>query len=162
LHPNILCLFRMVAGVKTPQTIDVVKIDPAVFEDNKYQVRNYKTKETKRAKDGFRSHWQLLTDRDVYTATLGHELGHLIGEDHIRALEGDEQCKVNPGLNRCYGLTPEELWNIMGAGTEITKINVKPWIDALQNLVGGPPMHSCTEKLLKSMGCQQHACRNLL
>jgi hypothetical protein len=57
------------------------------------------------------------------------------------ALEGDEQCKVNPGLNRCYGTTPEEMHSIMGAGTEITKINAKPWTDALKNPVGGPPLH---------------------
>lgn len=91
--------------------------------------------------NGFRSHWRLPTDRDVYTPVLGHELGHLIGEDHIEVMKGDAQCKANPNLNRWYGLTLEELRNIMGAGKEIDKINVKPWIDALQKLVGGPPMH---------------------
>ena len=151
LHPNILCLFRLVSGLKTSQTISVVRIDPAVFEDTKYEVRNYKTKATRKAMLGFRSHSGLLTEHDVYTPVLGHELGHMIGEDHIMALKGDQQCKVNPGLTRCYGTTPEELRNIMGGGTEITKFNAKPWTDALKDLVGGPPLH-CYIFLLTTPG----------
>src|SRR6202007_1326046 len=78
--------------------------------------------------------FESATDRDVYTAVLGHELGHAINEDHSLALKGDAQCKVNPNLDRCYGLTPEEIRNIMGVGTEITEINVGPWIDHLQHI----------------------------
>jgi hypothetical protein len=140
LRPNILCLFRMESGAKESATFNVVRINPDVFADSKFEVPNYKTKKTKRAQSGFRSHSSLLTDRDVYTPVLGHELGHAINEDHILALEGDAQCKVNPNQDRCYGLTPEELRNIMGVGTEITEINVGPWIDHLQIMVG-KPMH---------------------
>ena len=140
LRPNIICLFRMESGARNSATFNVVRINPSVFEDPKYEVPNYKTKKTKPAKNGFRSHESLLTDGDVYTPVLGHELGHAINEDHILALEGDAQCKVHPNLERCYGLTPEELRNIMGAGTEITEINVGPWIDHLNNIVGGDPM----------------------
>ena len=140
LRPNILCLFRMESGAKTSEIFNVVRINPEVFEDPKFEVPNYKTKKTKRVENGFRSHSSLLTDRDVHTPVLGHELGHAINEDHILALEGDAQCKVNPNLDRCYGTTPEEVRNIMGSGTEITEINVGPWIDHLQTIVGGPPM----------------------
>ena len=69
----------------------------------------------------------------MYTPVLGHELGHMIREDHILAMKGDTQCKVNPNLNRCYGLTPEEQANIMGSGRQITAINVRPWSDALKD-----------------------------
>jgi hypothetical protein len=106
MRPNILCLFRMVSGAKASEIFNVVRINPDVFADPKFEVPNYKTKKTKPAKNGFRSHSSLLTDRDVYTAVLGHELGHAINEDHILALKGDAQCKVNPSLDRCYGLTP--------------------------------------------------------
>jgi hypothetical protein len=80
----------------------VVRINPEVFEDPKFEVPNYKTKKTKRVDAGFRSHSGLLIDRDVLTATLGHELGHALNEDHILALEGDAQCNVNPNLDRCW------------------------------------------------------------
>ena len=141
MRPNILCLFRMVSGARASEIFNVVRINPDVFADPKFEAPNYKTKKTKPAKNGFRSHSSLLTDGDVYTPVLGHELGHAIDEDHILALKGDAQCKVNPNLDRCYGLTPEEIRNIMGVGTEITEINVGPWIDHLQNIVGGDRMH---------------------
>ena len=141
MRPNILCLFRMVSGARASEIFNVVRINPDVFADPKFEAPNYKTKKTKPAKNGFRSHSSLLTDRDVYTEVLGHELGHAIDEDHILALKGDAQCKVNPNLDRCYGLTPEEIRNIMGVGTEITEINVGPWIDHLQNIAGGDRMH---------------------
>ncbi len=141
LRPNILCLFRMESGAKDSETFNVVRINPEVFENPKFEVPNYKTKKTKRVDAGFRSHSSLLIDSDVHSDNLGHELGHAINEDHILALKGDAQCKIDPNLDRCYGLTPEEVQNIMGRGKEITEINVGPWIDHLQNIVGGPPMH---------------------
>ena len=141
MRPNILCLFRMKSGAKHAKTFDVVRINPSVFEDPKFEVPKYRTKETKRVINGFRSHESLLTEGDLHSPVLGHELGHAINEDHILAMKGDAQCKIDPNLSRCYGLTPEEVRNIMGDGTEITEINVRPWVDHLQNLVGGDPMH---------------------
>jgi hypothetical protein len=141
LRPNIICLFRMQAAAKHEEAFSVVRINPEVFENRKFEVPNYSNKKTRFAVDGFQSHEQLLTDRDVFTHVLGHELGHAINEDHIMVLKGDEQCKVNPNADRCYGTTPEEVRNIMGGGTKITAINVKPWIDSLEMIVGGDPMH---------------------
>jgi hypothetical protein len=140
LRPNILCLFRMKSGAKISKTFNVVRINPTVFENPKYEVPNYTTKKTKPVADGFRSHASLLTYGDVFTPVLGHELGHALNEDHILVMKGDEQCKINPNLSRCYGLTPEEARNIMGSGTEITEINARPWLDHLQLIVGGDPI----------------------
>jgi hypothetical protein len=141
MRPNILCLFRMQSGSKHRNVFNVVRINPSVFEDPGFEVPNYSSKKTKPARQGFRSHESLLTDEDVFTPVLGHELGHAINEDHILALKGDTECKISPNLSRCYGLTPEEIRNIMGAGTEITEINVAPWLDHLQWILGGDPMH---------------------
>jgi hypothetical protein len=140
LRPNILCLFRMVSGAKESQIFNVVWLNPEVFADKKFEVPNYRTKDKKWARDGFRSHESLLTDRDVNNSNLGHELGHALNEGHILALKGDAQCKVNPNLDRCYG-TGEDALNIMGVGSEITEINVAPWIGHLQNILGGDRMH---------------------
>ena len=144
MRPNILCLFRMSNNMPSRKSRDynVVRINPAVFEDPKYQVPNYCTSKTKPARWGFRSHERLLTDRDVFNENLGHELGHALNEYHILALKGDAQCKVDQNLQRCYGLTREELRNIMGVGKEITKINAGPWLEHLQYIVGCDPIYS--------------------
>jgi len=140
LRPNIICLFRMVYGGRNTKTFNVVRINPTVFEDPKYQVPNYLSKKTKPANWGFRSHEEMLTEEDVSNANLGHELGHAINEQHILALKGDAQCKIDPNLDRCYGLTPEERRNIMGVGKEITMINAKPWLDHLQQIAAVDPI----------------------
>jgi hypothetical protein len=134
LRPNILCLFRMVAGAKISHDINVVRINPTVYEDKNFRVPKYKTGEKREVpRVDFQSHSTLLKDSDVYTQVLGHELGHMIGEDHILAMKGDAQCKVNPNEQRCYGLTPEERANIMGGGRQMTQINARPWNDALKS-----------------------------
>jgi hypothetical protein len=122
MRPNILCLFRMLSGGANAKTFNVVRINPSVFEDPKFEVPNYRTTKTKAASSGFRSHAELLTDDDLQRPVLGHELGHAINEEHILAMKGDAQCKIDPNLGRCYGLTPEEVRNIMGSGREIAEI----------------------------------------
>jgi hypothetical protein len=155
MRPNILCLFRMtnnIAGSRS-RNFNVVRLNPEVFEDPKYEVPNYRTKDTKRAREGFRSHERLLADRDVLNENLGHELGHALNEKHILALKGDAQCKIDENLQRCYGLTREELANIMGVGKEITKINAGPWLEHLQVIIGCDPMY-CTLVMLTDPNVQ--------
>ena len=150
MRPNILCLFRMTSGGTNAKTFNVVRINPSVFEDPKFEVPNYRTKKTKSASSGFRSHAEMLTDDDLQRPVLGHELGHAINEDHILAMKGDAQCKIDPNLDRCYGLTPEEVRNIMGSGREITEINARPWLDHLQQITGCDPINCVTVLLTDS------------
>jgi hypothetical protein len=142
MRPNIICLFRMVAGEANAKTFNVVRINPEVFDDPTYRVPNHGTtdthtvKDTKPARWGFRSHEEVLADDDVHHATLGHELGHALNEEHIVALKGDAQCKISPNREVCYGRTPEERANIMGQGKKITADNAKPWLDHLEKITG--------------------------
>jgi hypothetical protein len=62
----------------------------------------------------------------------------------------DAQCKIDPKLDRCYGLTPEEIRNIVGSGREITEINTRPWLDHLQKITDGDPIRCVTVMLTDS------------
>ena len=130
----------MISGGANAKTFNVVRINPTVFEDPKFEVPNYRSTKTKVASSGFRSHEELLTDSDWQRPVLGHELGHAINEEHILAMKGDPQCKTNHNLDRCYGLTPEEVRNIMGSGRELIEINAQPWLDHLEEITGCDPM----------------------
>jgi hypothetical protein len=135
-RPNVLCLFRMTSGVKSAQNFNVVRLDPDVTE-----VMTEDGKKTKRVKypEGFRSSEGTLSDGDWRTPVLGHELGHALGQTHIKGLLGDEACLQDPNAKRCYGTTPEELLNIMGIGREITKVNGGPWCQHLAHITGTHP-----------------------
>jgi len=126
VRPNILCLFRLVSDAsKAHRRITVVRLDPSIT--------SAKT---------FRSNVTLYDHLDVWTPTLGHELGHALGMGHIKELLGDAQCiadaKRGVFPDRCYGETPVEKANIMGGGSAIYLNNAKPWLDRIVAHTGRP------------------------
>ncbi len=128
VRPNVLCLFRLElvetrghATINTGAhaTINLVKLDKTFWES----VRDTFSSD-------FRSHAFLYTSTDVYDSTLGHELGHLLGQDHILGLLGDARCKLNSprqGEDDCYGRTPSEKADIMGSGNVFQLVNGVTW-----------------------------------
>ncbi len=99
------------------------------------------------ARRSFRSHSRLYkhTDLQAVTKTAGgarfrqktflHEIGHALGLPHIGVLTSNPQCILGAlvdnrqGYNtgNCYGVTPAEGGNIMGAGNRLTVLNALPW-----------------------------------
>ena len=128
LRPNVQCLFRMEASSKG-QNFNIVRLQPTTDK-----IYHEDGKKTRAFEDGFQPNEGLMADDAWRKPTLGHELGHALGLNHIKAELGDAACMKNQNQPRCYGTTPEELRNIMGVGKEITAINARPWREHLSSI----------------------------
>ena len=73
----------------------------------------------------------LLEEAAPRSPVLGHELGHVLGMRHIKAILGDQACLADDNAPRCYGETALELANIMGAGRDLWPLNAAPWIERI-------------------------------
>ncbi len=99
-------------------------------------------------RSSFRSHSRLYNNTDLRPQSKGasgtqrthvHEVGHAIGQPHIGQMTSNVgsalQCLYaalkdpQQGTNSdiCYGATPSELNNTMGAGEAMTVRNADPW-----------------------------------
>ena len=115
-RPNILCMFALNDG-RNP---------------NYFKTPVHLTIRAVRAKtvDQFRSNGLTYDDNDVDNSVVWHELGHALGQKHIKALFGDKSCMIDINQDVCYDNPFDESKmkaNIMGRGTGLHIVNAAPW-----------------------------------
>jgi hypothetical protein len=146
IRPNVLCLFRLcLVDTGAAHTIEVV--NPSF---NTAQVKNSDpakpVKQLRTFTAGtFRSDSTQYDDSDLFRPymydahekiwhdTIGHEIGHAIGQAHILGLKGDATCGIGTDTGndaRCYG-TGENAKNIMGKGDRIWLENAVSWTERI-------------------------------
>jgi hypothetical protein len=80
-----------------------------------------------------------LTKADVNPSgrkhlTMDHEFGHLLGLDHSNpACQSTDvaQFQGNPGDEKCYAGTPEQVEDMMGSGNVITPQDYRPFVQEM-------------------------------
>jgi hypothetical protein len=127
VRPNVVCRFQLqMDPVNYHQIVNVVRLDPTVWED---LFGGYR----------FRAHSRLLAYPDSFDSnTLGHELGHLLGEPHVMGLYGIPIYQLsarNPNLDDSYGEGVDGD-NIMGSGGLMNYLNALPWIERIAQHTG--------------------------
>ena len=142
LRPNVLCLFRLnlvEAGehktieIANPSfaTTEVKNIDPAkpVKRLAKFDAGTFRSDSTNYDDSDLMRPYMYDEGEKIWHDTIGHEIGHAIGQSHIMGLKGDASCvngAATVGEDRCYG-TGEDAKNIMGRGDRIWLENAVSW-----------------------------------
>jgi hypothetical protein len=128
--PNVWCRFKLVskeAGVAgNHHTIDVVRLHQSekwfgshsTLYDSRDTRSNYKKKTS--------------TGESVYQRAHVHEVGHLLGLQHVDV--GKPHCLPTTDTNAsaCYGVADADRVSVMGSGMTLRVENAFPWREALR------------------------------
>jgi hypothetical protein len=142
IRPNVLCLFRLnlvetnahhTIEIANPsfRTTEVKNIDPAkpVKRLGTFTAGTFRSDSTYYDDSDLMRPYMYDKDENIWHDTIGHEIGHAIGQSHIMGLKGDNSClngSPTVGEDHCYG-TGEDAKNIMGRGDRIWLENAISW-----------------------------------
>lgn len=81
---------------------------------------------------------------NLYHDTIGHEIGHVLGQSHIMGMKGNPKYlngAADQGVPAAYGEgSPDwtDPWNVMGKGDRLTLINAVSWRERIAAHTGLP------------------------
>ena len=132
LYPNVWCRFKLLAfdspAAFLNHTIDVVRLHPSENWFGSHSTL-YDSKDTALVSKGITS-----TNKSVMQRAHAHEIGHLLGLDHVDV--GKPHCPATGNTNAaaCYGVADNDMVSVMGAGMQLRLTHAYPWRECLRYL----------------------------
>ncbi len=130
-YPNVWCRFKLIGNEATAagnhHTIDVVRLHASENWFGSHSTL-YDSKDTKSNRKNTDS-----KGKPVMQRAHVHEVGHLLGLDHVDV--GKPHCLPSGNTNAaaCYGIADDDMKAVMGSGMQLRVENAYPWREALRN-----------------------------
>lgn len=129
-YPNVWCRFKLEAKDATVSgnhhTIDVVRLHHSEKWFGSHETL-YDSRDTHRTRKTSTS-----KGKGVFQRAHVHEVGHLLGLDHVDV--GKPHCPASGDTNasQCYGVADADKVSVMGSGMKLRIENAYPWREALR------------------------------
>ena len=129
-YPNVWCRFKLVGNEATVSgnhhTIDVVCLDPSENWFGSHSTL-YDSKDTNSVQKSTTS-----TGKKVLQRAHVHEVGHLLGLNHVDV--GKPHCPASGNTNwpSCYGTADNDMPSVMGSGMQLRIEHAYPWRELLR------------------------------
>ena len=130
-YPNVWCRFKLVGNEATVSgnhhTIDVVRLDPSENWFGSHATL-YDSKDTNSVQKSTTS-----TGKKVLQRAHVHEVGHLLGLNHVDV--GKPHCPAsgNTNASACYGKADNDMPSVMGSGMQLRIEHAYPWRELLRH-----------------------------
>lgn len=131
---NIDCRMRLVAGEDgkggNHHEIEVVHLHPSSrwFGSNAVLYDSNDTRENKKGVDS--------KGADILQKAHVHEVGHLLGLDHVDVDKAACKNEKNNNASVCYGVKDEDMYSVMGKGMHLRPEHAVPWRKAMVLMTG--------------------------